>query len=82
VFSRIAASPIDGLGVAQEWFALDACDLSMARDRSGFGRRAALWALALVVFVLTAAWIHGGEEPLHTITQPVEVAGFEQESEN
>jgi len=54
----------------------------MAGNSSGFGRKAAMWALALVVFVLTAAWIHGGEEPLHTITQPVEVAGFEQESEN
>jgi len=54
----------------------------MAGNSSGFGRKAALWALALVVFVLTAAWIHGGEEPLHTITQPVEITGFEQESEN
>jgi len=49
----------------------------MAANSSGFGKKAALWAFALVIFVLMLAWFHGGEEPMHTITQPVEVAGFE-----
>ena len=76
-FSRIAASPIDGLSGAQEWFVRDANVLSMAVNRSGLAKRAALWALALVLVVLLAAWIHGGEEQVHTITQPIEVEGFE-----
>lgn len=50
----------------------------MAANSSGFGKKAALWAFALVTIVLFAAWFHGGEEPLHVITLPVEIAGFEQ----
>lgn len=37
------------------------------------GRRIGLVLALLVLAVLIAAWIDGGEEPLHPIEQPVEL---------
>ncbi|NQX95146.1 MAG: hypothetical protein HRT64_09555 [Erythrobacter sp.] len=36
-------------------------------------RKPAVWAVAALVGVLTIAWVDGGEEPIHAISQPVEL---------
>ena len=51
----------------------------MAEKSPAFGRKAALWALAIVVGVLFIAWFDGGEEAIHTISKPVEVPAFADE---
>ncbi|MEW4448198.1 hypothetical protein [Qipengyuania sp. JC766] len=38
-------------------------------------RRWGLVAAAAIVVLLVVAWIDGGEEPLHTIEQPIDLPG-------
>lgn len=45
-------------------------DLSNAPSR----RKVGLWAIVGAIALLTVAWMDGGEEPLHTIEQPVSLA--------
>jgi len=50
---------------------------ALARPAKGawFGRRTTLLAGLAGLFVIVLAWIDGGEEPLHTIVQPIAVPG-------
>ena len=40
----------------------------------GFRKRLPYYAAAAIVVICTLAWIDGGEEPLHSITQSVDLA--------
>ncbi|GAA4644001.1 hypothetical protein GCM10023115_19610 [Pontixanthobacter gangjinensis] len=50
----------------------EARDLSMAGKTSGLYKRIGFIAAAVICAVLLVAWINGGEEPLHSISVPVE----------
>ncbi|MFN2100942.1 hypothetical protein [Altererythrobacter sp. MF3-039] len=42
------------------------------------GKRKVLAILSVIAIILIVAWIDGGEEPLRTIVEPVEVPGSVQ----